>query len=433
MLWDIFISYAHEDRAEIARPLANGLREHGFRVWIDEFELRLGDSLGKKIEEGLRESRFGVVILSQAFFSKNWTRNELGALMGREDGSTKVILPVWHGINQDSIRSFAPLLADRFAISTEAGINAVIDSILDAIGGTRQVANQQIRGRYAQDFDFPLEILDLARDAIRDISDESTWPDLEVKMDMAAKNVWIGTDTLTIAKIGYSLYVPILAFQHLSYALNRSLSTFATHSRLRYSLLEASYLGLTRDQAIANARPPIEYSPRIPGWREKRQLNASRYWWQGLSEEKINKAKKYFVQEAPVGFPDLITFDDFYSSYLGAYASCGRTQMDLGLLFNPIYGFHPKARPVYWRLLTFWDRIYALYQALCDESFGTCSELITSFLDQSSDSFSISSPRSEELFESKEDTWSAVNEYFNRFVVPNIDSCASMPLEEDKS
>jgi len=68
--WDIFISHASEDKVTVARPLAAALRRAGVRVWLDEHELRVGDSLSEKVDEGLSQSRFGVVILSPGFFAK---------------------------------------------------------------------------------------------------------------------------------------------------------------------------------------------------------------------------------------------------------------------------------------------------------------------------------------------------------------------------
>jgi hypothetical protein len=51
--WDIFLSYASEDKESVAKPLANALKKAGVRVWIDEHKLTIGDSLGEKIDEGL--------------------------------------------------------------------------------------------------------------------------------------------------------------------------------------------------------------------------------------------------------------------------------------------------------------------------------------------------------------------------------------------
>ena len=78
--WDVFISHAHEDKDDIVRPLAHALRQHDLRVWFDEFELRIGDSLRRKIDQGIARSAFGVVVLSTAFFAKNWAQYELDGL-----------------------------------------------------------------------------------------------------------------------------------------------------------------------------------------------------------------------------------------------------------------------------------------------------------------------------------------------------------------
>jgi TIR domain len=64
--YDVFISHAVEDNETIARPLAQALMARGMSVWFDEFELKLGDSLTRQIDDGLRNSRVGIVILSPA-------------------------------------------------------------------------------------------------------------------------------------------------------------------------------------------------------------------------------------------------------------------------------------------------------------------------------------------------------------------------------
>ena len=56
---DVFISHASEDKESIARPLAEALILAGFLVWFDEYELRIGDSLRGKIDEGLASARYG--------------------------------------------------------------------------------------------------------------------------------------------------------------------------------------------------------------------------------------------------------------------------------------------------------------------------------------------------------------------------------------
>jgi Domain of unknown function (DUF1883)/TIR domain len=92
--YDVFISYASEDRAEVVRPLAEALQAAGLTVWYDEVELHIGDSLRRRIDRGLASSRFGVMVLSQAFFGKGWTNYELDGLVTRSVGGEQVLLPI---------------------------------------------------------------------------------------------------------------------------------------------------------------------------------------------------------------------------------------------------------------------------------------------------------------------------------------------------
>lgn len=133
MKYDVFISHASEDKDEVARPLAAALEIAGLAVWLDECQLAIGDSLRRSIDTGLSESRFGVVILSPAFFSKEWPNMELDGLVARESSSCKVILPVWHDINASEIARFSPLLAGKIAVSTGRGIETVAREIIRAI------------------------------------------------------------------------------------------------------------------------------------------------------------------------------------------------------------------------------------------------------------------------------------------------------------
>jgi TIR domain len=131
--WDVFISHAGEDQEEIAHPLADALREHGFEVWYAQFSLKLGDSLRESINRGLAESRFGVVILSKHFFAKHWTNQELNGLAAIEVGGENVILPVWHGVTQSDVVRYSPILADRRAITTEEGIERIVAAIEEVV------------------------------------------------------------------------------------------------------------------------------------------------------------------------------------------------------------------------------------------------------------------------------------------------------------
>jgi len=116
--YDAFISHASEDKYEIVRPLAGILKEYGFRVWYDEFNLEVGDSLRKSIDSGLVNSRYGIVIISPDFLRKNWTEYELNSLVAKEIDGEKVILPIWHRVTKKDVMSYSPMLADKYALNT---------------------------------------------------------------------------------------------------------------------------------------------------------------------------------------------------------------------------------------------------------------------------------------------------------------------------
>jgi len=116
--FDVFISHASEDKDEVVRPLAHALQAGGLTVWYDEFELRIGDSLRRKIDHGLARSRFGIVVFSKAFLSKGWTNYELDGIVTKSVSGEQLLLPIWHNVTKKEIMDFSPSLADKVARST---------------------------------------------------------------------------------------------------------------------------------------------------------------------------------------------------------------------------------------------------------------------------------------------------------------------------
>ncbi|MEV0800079.1 DUF1883 domain-containing protein [Kribbella sp. NPDC050281] len=115
---DVFISHASEDKAAVARPLADALREAGVSVWLDDYELGIGDSLRRKIDSGLARSRFAIVVMSRSFFAKGWPQYELDGIVSRSVSGEQQMLPIWHEITKDEIMAEAPSLVDKIARST---------------------------------------------------------------------------------------------------------------------------------------------------------------------------------------------------------------------------------------------------------------------------------------------------------------------------
>jgi len=116
--YDVFISHASEDKKDFVDGLYQELVNRGVKVWYDAMCIKWGDSLRSKIDEGLRKSRFGIVIISNDYIRKGWTQYELDGLFQREMTGGKTILPIWHKITKDEVQAFSPTLAGRKALNT---------------------------------------------------------------------------------------------------------------------------------------------------------------------------------------------------------------------------------------------------------------------------------------------------------------------------
>ena len=150
--WDVFISHATEDKEAVAEPLSRALMKAGVSVWYDAFSLRVGDSLMSSIDSGLRKSKFGIVVLSKAFFRKDWPQRELRALAQKQSVSQKVILPIWHDVTIEEVQDHFLLLADVVALKWSDGIQIVVNRLLEVIkeGGfplVAEVPDAQLRDR----------------------------------------------------------------------------------------------------------------------------------------------------------------------------------------------------------------------------------------------------------------------------------------------
>jgi TIR domain-containing protein len=136
--FDVFICHASEDK-NVVRRLVRVFAQLGVRVWLDEMVLRVGDSLRRSIDQGLANSRYGVVVLSPSFFRKEWPQRELDGLVAREANERrKLILPVWHEVTEEDVRRYSPPLADKLAPRTSLGTRAVAKAIFEVIKDTRR-------------------------------------------------------------------------------------------------------------------------------------------------------------------------------------------------------------------------------------------------------------------------------------------------------
>jgi len=136
--WDVFVSHASEDKETVARPLAAALEARGVSVWLDEVEVKIGDSLRRKIDQGIRSSRFATVVFSAAFFAKGWTQYELDGIVTMSVAGEQNLLPIWHNVTKDEIVAHSPSLADKVARSTSTHtVDEIAEEIASVVKGER--------------------------------------------------------------------------------------------------------------------------------------------------------------------------------------------------------------------------------------------------------------------------------------------------------
>ena len=90
----IFLSHNHSDKAFVKR-IADDLTKLGIRVWVDEAEIQVGDSLIEKIREGIDNVQYVGVVLSMSSIRSEWVKKEVDIAMNQEiEGKRVKVLPL---------------------------------------------------------------------------------------------------------------------------------------------------------------------------------------------------------------------------------------------------------------------------------------------------------------------------------------------------
>jgi len=136
--WELFVSYSREDSATV-RELVLNLKEKGIRVFFDEDNIQVGDSITPKIEAGLLHSNHILMFVTQSYLDKRkWTDLERIWFESQEEwiGERKFIV-VLNGVSLKEFQSRYPTLADRLVLvlgsKETSNIDAAVPAILKAI------------------------------------------------------------------------------------------------------------------------------------------------------------------------------------------------------------------------------------------------------------------------------------------------------------
>ncbi len=95
--YDVFISHASEDKAEIARPIYAACEKLGLKVFLDEDHIGWGESFTKKINTALGAARTILVVVSNQSISKDWPLAEINTALSFEVEGKKTVIPLMVG------------------------------------------------------------------------------------------------------------------------------------------------------------------------------------------------------------------------------------------------------------------------------------------------------------------------------------------------
>lgn len=126
-----FISHDSRDKEILVRKLAEKLVSLNCPVWYDEYSLKMGDNLREKIEDGIREAPYCILILSKNFLSnEKWAKSEFETIFMKELYEKKnIIIPIWHDISEDELYNYCPKLLNRLGGKSSEGIDELAKKI----------------------------------------------------------------------------------------------------------------------------------------------------------------------------------------------------------------------------------------------------------------------------------------------------------------
>lgn len=87
----VFISHSHQDK-DFVDKLAAQLILHKEYIWLDRWEIKVGDSIIDKIQEAIQSASAFIIVLSKASVGSEWCRKELNAGLIRELEERRIVV-----------------------------------------------------------------------------------------------------------------------------------------------------------------------------------------------------------------------------------------------------------------------------------------------------------------------------------------------------
>lgn len=133
--YDIFISHAREDKAEIARPIFEACERLGLKAFLDEEHIGWGQQFTQKINVALGAARTVLAVVSTSSVGKDWPVAEMNAALGLEVDGEKTVAPLIVG-KPDMSR--IPLMRQKDAMFWDGDAEKVARALKEIVRGPKQ-------------------------------------------------------------------------------------------------------------------------------------------------------------------------------------------------------------------------------------------------------------------------------------------------------
>ncbi len=143
----------------------------------------------------------------------------------------------------------------------------------------------------------------------------------------------------------YRLLAPLAVVKLMQRLLTLVDLTVDPHINNQYALAKWLYMSFTEDFALARIKPCLDYDPNHEKRLEKQRRKPEKYWRQGIFAGVLDNAVEALLVHDPNEFMRCMSFGEFESTYK-------TSQEHKFYAFIELFkNFHPKTRPVLWRVL----------------------------------------------------------------------------------
>lgn len=371
----VFISHRSFDKL-LATAVAALLEGLGVHYWFDheDEDTRRAAALGMAgdqalvhaIERGIKHSSCVLGLLSDNTRGSWWVPYEIGASRALGRSVSFLVLASIRGM--DALPEYVRLAANywsvdeliRWAASLQGGhINALTAPVSERL----IVEVEQFVPRHPP----TTTLRELSMRALAAI-DLLGKREIQQALQLTSTEQfdWLPTRGGLVRDLAYDLLAP-LAFFRLN---EQQLVDPQRH------LLQLVYRSITQHYDLANSSPRLTYDPERAGWRQRRYYEPASAWLQGMSIEQLGERLDRFLIVPDISRNRrLATREEFKAEFDRIQQSSNEHERrSLGVLVNPLFGFTPADRPVYWRVLALQQW---LHEAIVNHSIEAAFDDIT--------------------------------------------------------